>query len=101
MKARAHYDREWRTGWAFAAPGLALLAVVMGFPLAYSVLMAISSLTLTEARSVTARRSGQLRHALFRQAVLARCCSRSAIPPSPSSASSCWAWPSPSCSSVR
>ncbi|OLP54722.1 sugar ABC transporter permease [Rhizobium rhizosphaerae] len=46
MKARAHYDREWRTGWAFAAPGLALLAVVMGFPLAYSVLMAISSLTL-------------------------------------------------------
>ncbi|WP_198928711.1 carbohydrate ABC transporter permease [Rhizobium sp. AC44/96] len=40
------FDREWRTGWAFAAPGLALLAVVMGFPLAYSVLMAISSLTL-------------------------------------------------------
>lgn len=40
------FDREWRTGWAFAAPGLALLAVVMGFPVVYSVLMAMSSLTL-------------------------------------------------------
>lgn len=40
------FDREWRTGWAFAAPGLALLAVVMGFPLVYSVLMTVSSLTL-------------------------------------------------------
>jgi multiple sugar transport system permease protein len=42
------FDREWRTGWAFAAPGLALLAVVMGFPLVYAVLMAISSLTLVK-----------------------------------------------------
>ncbi|OLP61633.1 sugar ABC transporter permease [Xaviernesmea oryzae] len=46
MKASGRFDREWRTGWAFAAPGLALLAVVMGFPLGYSVLMAMSSLTL-------------------------------------------------------
>lgn len=46
MTGLSRLDREWRTGWAFAAPGLALLAVVMGFPLVYSVLMAMSSLTL-------------------------------------------------------
>ena len=40
------HDREWQTGWSFAAPGLILLAIVMGFPLAYAVLMAFSSLTL-------------------------------------------------------
>lgn len=37
---------EWRTGWAFAAPGLTLLAIVMGFPLVYAVLMAFSGMTL-------------------------------------------------------
>ena len=39
-------DREWKTGWAFAAPGFAMLAIVMGFPLVYAVLMALSSQTL-------------------------------------------------------
>ena len=40
------FDREWRTGWAFALPGLSLLAIVMGFPLAYAAVMTVSSLTL-------------------------------------------------------
>lgn len=40
------FDREWRTGWAFALPGLSLLAIVMGFPLVYAAVMAVSSLTL-------------------------------------------------------
>jgi multiple sugar transport system permease protein len=39
-------DRSWRTGWAFSLPGLLTLAIVMGFPLAYSVLMSVSSMTL-------------------------------------------------------
>lgn len=39
-------DRSWRTGWAFSLPGLLTLGVVMGFPLVYSVLMSISSMTL-------------------------------------------------------
>lgn len=38
--------REWRTGWAFALPGLLLLAIVMGFPLAYACILSISSMTL-------------------------------------------------------
>lgn len=38
--------RDWRTGWAFAAPGLSLLAIVMGFPLIYAGLMSLSSMTL-------------------------------------------------------
>lgn len=41
-----HFSRGWRTGWAFATPGLALLATVMGFPLVYAILMSLSSLTL-------------------------------------------------------
>ena len=40
------FDREWKTGWAFALPGLSLLAIVMGFPLVYAAVMAVSSLTL-------------------------------------------------------
>ena len=39
-------DREWRTGWAFAAPGLLTLLIVMGFPLVYAALISLSSLTL-------------------------------------------------------
>lgn len=39
-------DRNWRTGWAFSLPGLLTLAIVMGFPLIYAVLMALSSMTL-------------------------------------------------------
>jgi multiple sugar transport system permease protein len=38
--------RDWRTGWAFAAPGLSLLTIVMGFPLIYAGLMSLSSMTL-------------------------------------------------------
>jgi len=39
-------EREWRTGWAFALPGFSALAIVMGFPLVYALLMSISSQTL-------------------------------------------------------
>ena len=46
MSVSARFDREWRTGWAFALPGLSLLAIVMGFPLAYAAVMTVSSLTL-------------------------------------------------------
>ena len=42
----ASHDRNWRTGWAFSLPGLLTLAVVMGFPLIYAVLMSVSSMTL-------------------------------------------------------
>ena len=37
--------REARTGWAFASPGLILLAVVMGFPLVYACVLSVSSYT--------------------------------------------------------
>jgi multiple sugar transport system permease protein len=46
MRTLAVADREWRTGWAFALPGLLTLAIVMGFPLVYAVLISLSSLTL-------------------------------------------------------
>ncbi|TSJ64456.1 sugar ABC transporter permease [Starkeya sp. 3C] len=46
MRVPAFADRDWRTGWAFAAPGLLTLAVVMGFPLVYAALISLSSLTL-------------------------------------------------------
>ena len=46
MALSRRLDREWRTGWAFALPGLSLLAIVMGFPLVYAGVMAASSLTL-------------------------------------------------------
>ena len=46
MSLNLRFDREWRTGWAFALPGLSLLAIVMGFPLVYAAVMAVSSLTL-------------------------------------------------------
>ncbi len=45
MRLSAFADREWRTGWAFALPGLLTLGVVMGFPLVYAALISISSLT--------------------------------------------------------
>jgi len=44
------FDREWKIGWAFAMPGLSLLAIVMGFPLLYAGVMACSSLTLMHPR---------------------------------------------------
>ena len=39
-------EREWRTGWAFALPGFSALAIVMGFPLVYALVMSVSSQTL-------------------------------------------------------
>jgi len=39
-------EREWRTGWAFALPGFTALAIVMGFPLVYALVMSVSSQTL-------------------------------------------------------
>lgn len=39
-------EREWKTGWAFALPGFSALAIVMGFPLAYALVMSVSSQTL-------------------------------------------------------
>lgn len=35
-----------RAGWAFAAPGLTMLAIVMGLPVLYALAMALSSMTL-------------------------------------------------------
>lgn len=35
-----------RAGWSFAAPGLAMLAVVMGIPLFYALAIALSSMTM-------------------------------------------------------
>ena len=35
-----------RAGWAFAAPGLAMLSVVMGIPLAYALAISLSSMTM-------------------------------------------------------
>ena len=38
---------RWRaSGWAFAAPGVSLLAIVLGVPLVYAVLLTLSSFTL-------------------------------------------------------
>lgn len=39
-------DRTWKTGWAFSLPGLLTLAIVMGLPLVYAVVMSVSSMTL-------------------------------------------------------
>ncbi|MCW6506940.1 carbohydrate ABC transporter permease [Lichenifustis flavocetrariae] len=50
MATSLRFDREWRTGWAFALPGLSLLAIVMGFPLVYAAIMAVSSMTLLHPR---------------------------------------------------
>ncbi|MGN8112762.1 carbohydrate ABC transporter permease [Labrys sp. 22185] len=46
MMGLAGRSREWRIGWAFALPGLLLLAIVMGFPLVYACILSISSMTL-------------------------------------------------------
>jgi multiple sugar transport system permease protein len=39
-------DRWRATGWKFAAPGLSMIAIVMGFPLVYAVILSVSSFTL-------------------------------------------------------
>src|SRR3954469_3473734 len=43
---RKQRDRWRATGWKFAAPGLSMIAIVMGFPLVYALLLSISSFTL-------------------------------------------------------
>jgi multiple sugar transport system permease protein len=46
-KPRRKPRDRWRaTGWKFAAPGLSMIAIVMGFPLVYAVLLSLSSFTL-------------------------------------------------------
>lgn len=39
-----------RAGWAFATPGLGMLAVVMGIPLLYALLIAASSMTMIKPK---------------------------------------------------
>lgn len=48
-KYRLTIDRFRVTGWAFALPGLLALAIVLGFPVIYSVVLAFSSYTLLHA----------------------------------------------------
>ncbi|MDY0884452.1 carbohydrate ABC transporter permease [Dongia soli] len=43
-------DRWTFTGWKFATPGLTVLAIVMGIPLIYAVVLAMSSFTLLHPR---------------------------------------------------
>ncbi|WP_367715121.1 sugar ABC transporter permease [Nitratireductor sp. GISD-1A_MAKvit] len=38
-------SRVTRTGWAFAAPGLSVLAIVMGLPVLYAMVISVSSMT--------------------------------------------------------
>jgi multiple sugar transport system permease protein len=45
-RPRRTTDRWTVTGWKFALPGLSVIAIVMGFPLVYAVLLSISSFTL-------------------------------------------------------
>jgi multiple sugar transport system permease protein len=44
------WDRWTVTGWKFATPGLAMIAIVMGFPLIYAVLLSVSNFTLMHPR---------------------------------------------------
>jgi len=43
-------SRSRVTGWKFAAPGLLLIVLVMGFPLAYAIMLSLSSMTLLHPR---------------------------------------------------
>lgn len=43
-------DRWTLTGWKFAAPALSIIAIVIGFPLVYALLLTISSFTLLHTR---------------------------------------------------
>jgi multiple sugar transport system permease protein len=49
-KQRPPRDRWRATGWKFAAPGLSMIAIVLGFPLVYAVLLSVSSFTLLHPR---------------------------------------------------
>jgi multiple sugar transport system permease protein len=51
--ARTHLrpgDRQFATGWRFASPGLAIIAIVIGLPLLYALLLTLSSFTLLHPR---------------------------------------------------
>jgi multiple sugar transport system permease protein len=43
-------DRWRATGWKFAAPGLSMIAIVLGFPLLYALLLSLSSFTLLKPK---------------------------------------------------
>src|SRR5262245_32811662 len=47
---RRRVDPRVVTGWKFAAPGLTLIAIFIGVPLAYALLLTISSFTLLHPR---------------------------------------------------
>ena len=47
---RRRADRSVLTGWKFAAPGLTLIAIVIGLPLVYALLLTVSSFTLLHPR---------------------------------------------------
>jgi len=49
-KKRKARDRWRATGWKFAAPGLSMIAIVLGFPLIYALLLSISSFTLLKPK---------------------------------------------------
>ena len=43
-------DRWRATGWKFAAPGLSIIAIGLGFPLVYALLLSLSSFTLLKPK---------------------------------------------------
>jgi multiple sugar transport system permease protein len=52
-RARApnqYADLQVATGWRFAAPGLSIIAIVIGLPLLYALLLTVSSFTLLHPR---------------------------------------------------
>jgi multiple sugar transport system permease protein len=50
MPRRRRIDRWTLIGWRFAAPGLSVIAIVIGFPLLYALLLTVSSFTLLHPR---------------------------------------------------
>jgi multiple sugar transport system permease protein len=48
--SRPRFDRWTLIGWKFAAPGLSIIAIVIGLPLAYALLLTVSSFTLLHPR---------------------------------------------------
>src|SRR6476620_3517898 len=47
---RQPIDRWTIIGWKFAAPGLTIIAIVIGLPLVYALLLSLSSFTLLHPR---------------------------------------------------
>jgi multiple sugar transport system permease protein len=50
VRGRRPWDRWTVAGWKFATPGLAMIAIVMGFPLLYAILLSVSNFTLMHPR---------------------------------------------------